>query len=72
MAGVTGINDNLGGGVWGESHNNDGVHGISHSQAHAGVSGASDKGGLAGFFGSNVTVTGILSAGGLDIGNALK
>ena len=72
MAGVGGYNDKTGPGVWGESQNSDGVHGISHSQAHAGVSGANDKGGLAGFFSGNVTVTGTISAGGLDLVNALK
>jgi hypothetical protein len=72
MAGVTGMAGGLGVGLWGESAGNDGVHGLSHSPTHAGISGANDKGGLAGFFGGNVTVTGSITASGVDLLNAIK
>ena len=49
-------------GVVGESDGFDGVYGISHSPQHAGVTGQNDKGGMAGFFGGNVVVTGTVSA----------
>ena len=55
MAGVTGFNDQTGPGVWGEGKGNDGVHGVSHSQTHAGISGANDGGGLLAF--SKVTLS---------------
>ena len=53
-------------GVVGESVAFDGVWGMSHSPAHAGVSGHNDKGGLAGYFEGNVTVTGDISLPGAD------
>lgn len=49
-------------GVVGESTRFDGVFGISHSPNNAGVSGHNDQGGLAGFFGGKVTITGTLTA----------
>jgi hypothetical protein len=72
MSAVGGVGVGSGTGVWGDSQGNDGVHGISHSPGHAGVSGANDKGGLAGFFQGNVTVTGAITVGGIDLANALK
>jgi hypothetical protein len=73
LAGVAGVNlDGNGPGVWGEARNNDGVHGVSHSSNHAAVSGVNDGGGSAGFFGGNVVVTGTVTAGGVDLGNAIK
>jgi hypothetical protein len=52
-------------GVIGESDHFDGVWGISHNISAAGVSGHNSwEGGLAGFFGGNVIVTGGLSKSG--------
>lgn len=73
MAGTSGVNmDGTGPGVWGESNGNDGVHGISHSRTNAGVSGANDQGGLAGFFDGNVVVTGNLSVNGVDVVGSIQ
>jgi hypothetical protein len=44
-AGVSGINDSSGPGVYAESNGFDGVHGVSHASSHAGVSGLNDSGG---------------------------
>jgi hypothetical protein len=64
--------DGAGPGVWRESNGNDGVHGISHSRTNAGVSGANDQGGLAGFFDGNVVVTGNLSVNGVDVVGSIQ
>jgi hypothetical protein len=72
-AGVYGDSKGKGPGVVGESDNFDGVFGISHNPNTAGVSGHNTKpdgsdnpGGLAGFFGGNVIVTGDISLPGAD------
>jgi hypothetical protein len=54
--GVYGSSDSQAG-VVGESNGFDGVFGISHSSEHAAVSGHNDRGGFAGYFDGNVTVT---------------
>lgn len=73
-AGVAGYNiaEDSGPGVWGESKNFDGVHGVSHHPQHAGVAGLNDNGGLAGFFGGRVVVTGTISVSGTDLLGAIK
>ena len=48
-------------GVMGQSQQGDGLYGISHGPNAAGVHGANDKGGLAGRFDGNVTISGDLS-----------
>jgi hypothetical protein len=50
-----------GAGVMGQSQQGDGLYGISHSPNAAGVHGANDKGGAAGKFDGDVTISGNLS-----------
>jgi hypothetical protein len=60
--GVSALSLSGGVGVWAESKQGDGVHGLSYSSGSAGVFGTNDAGGLAGSFEGSVSVSGNLTA----------